>query len=100
MNTDTPETDTAKFRLGDSNHFVVHEMIARKLERERDESRKWGCIRVFQLAQERDEIRTQLRKEQRLHIQTLNERDEARETVESLTTTAFDFLAALEGGSQ
>ena len=28
------------------------------------------------------------------------ERDEARETVESLTTTAFDLLAALEGGSQ
>jgi hypothetical protein len=39
---DTPtlETDAAKFRLGDSNHFVVHETIAQKLERERDEARE------------------------------------------------------------
>jgi hypothetical protein len=36
-------------------------------------------MRVFQLAQERDEIRAQLREEQRLHAQTLNERDEARQ---------------------
>jgi len=82
MNTDTPETDGEWNRLACQDHSEFERNLAdfaRKLERERDESRKWGCIRVFQLAQERDEIRTQLRKEQRLHVQTLNERDEARQ---------------------
>ena len=53
MNTDTPETDGA----------------------ERDEARKWSAM----LADAGDEIRAQLREEQRLHVQTLNERDEARQ---------------------
>jgi hypothetical protein len=82
MNTDTPETDGEWNRLACQDHPEFERNLAdfaRKLERERDESRKWGCMRVFQLAQERDEIRTQLRKEQRLHVQTLNERDEARQ---------------------
>jgi hypothetical protein len=80
--TDTPETDGEWNRLACQDHPEFERNLAdfaRKLERERDEARKWGCMRVFQLAQERDEIRTQLRKEQRLHVQTLNERDEARE---------------------
>jgi len=38
---------------------------------------------------ERDEIRAQLREEQQLHIQTLNERDELRRTNEGLQLT-FD----------
>ena len=47
--------------------------------RERDEARKWSAM----LADACDEIRAQLREEQRLHIQTLNERDEAREALET-----------------
>ena len=79
---DTPETDGEWNRLACQDHPEFERNLgyfARKLERERDESRKWGCMRVFQLAQERDEIRAQLREEQRLHAQTLNERDEARQ---------------------
>ena len=55
MNTDTPDTDAAA-RGGPSQGY-----FARKLERERDE------------------IRAQLREEQQLHIQTLDDRDEARQ---------------------
>ena len=39
MNTDTPITDSVKFRIKDrdgepSNHYAVHEIYARKMERE------------------------------------------------------------------
>lgn len=40
----TPETDAVKFRLGDSNHFAVHEVHARRLECERDEAREWQTM--------------------------------------------------------
>ena len=69
--TDTPETDQAE-----------RESIAAYIE-------AYGPDAVFpcdgydharKLERERDEIRAQLREEQQLHVQTLNERDEARET--------------------
>jgi len=47
---------------------------AKELQAERDEARKWSST----LADAGDEIRAQLREERQLHIQTLNERDEAR----------------------
>jgi len=59
---DTPETDREWNRPTCQDHPEFERNLAdfaRKLERERDE------------------IRAQLREEQRLHIQTLNERDEA-----------------------
>ena len=37
------------------------------------------ALRIAELIRERDEAREQVREEQRLHIQTLNERDEARQ---------------------
>jgi hypothetical protein len=63
MNTDTPETDGEWNRLACQDHPEFERNLAdfaRKLERERDE------------------IRAQLREEQQLHIQTLNERDALR----------------------
>ncbi len=62
---DTPESNKAKIAFtslfaGDDAYWVPF-IVARKLERERDE------------------IRAQLREEQQLHVQTLNERDEARQ---------------------
>ena len=51
-----------------------------ELIRERDELRRWTSVNgVSQLAQERDELRAQLREEQQLHVKTLGERDEARQ---------------------
>ena len=64
MNTDTPETDGEWNRLACQDHSEFERNLAdfaRKLERERDAT----------IAQQREE--------QRLHIQTLNERDEARQ---------------------
>jgi hypothetical protein len=60
MNTDTPETDAAYKNHAWDMHDHIPLEFARKLERERDE------------------IRAQLREEQQLHIQTLNERDALR----------------------
>jgi hypothetical protein len=62
--TDTPETDGEWNRLACQDHSEFERNLAdfaRKLERERDE------------------IRAQLREEQQLHVQTLNERDDARD---------------------
>ena len=51
-----------------------------KLERKRDELREWASVNgVSSLAKDRDQFRAQLREEQQLHVQTLNERDEAQE---------------------
>ena len=72
--TPTPETDAAKFRLGDSNHFVVHETIARKIERERDEA--WERERVAIASWDEERQRT-LRECGRV-LKARRERDEAR----------------------
>jgi|688.fasta_scaffold05728_31 chromosome segregation ATPase len=90
--------------------------FARKLERERDEvleqvqqlnhqldrsqaagtiwyrrcfseDAEWNLGELTKLTEERDELRDMLQEEQRLHIQTLNERDEARE--ETIRTREF-----------
>jgi hypothetical protein len=58
------------------------------MERERDEARKWSAT----LADAGDEIRAQLREEQQLHVQTLNERDEARERVDTMFAKFVDIL--------
>jgi len=47
---------------------------AKELQAKLDEARKWSAT----LADAGDEIRAQLREEQRLHVQTLNELDDAR----------------------
>ena len=73
--TDTPETDQAE-----------RESIAAYIE-------SYGPDAVFpcdgydharKLERERDDIRAQLREEQQLHVQTLNERDEAQETIATM----------------
>jgi hypothetical protein len=43
------------------------------------EDAEWNLGELTKLTEERDELRDMLQEEQRLHIQTLNERDEARE---------------------
>ena len=93
MNTDTPETDDATLRAidieGCGEFDAVHVQVAKRLERERDRYREQADALVDRLGvtqermidaeRERDEILAQLREEQRLHVQTLNERDEARQ---------------------
>ena len=117
--TDTPETDEATLRAidieGGGEFDAVHVQVSKRLERERDGARKdadtWKAShdnqvalkamlmerpdlgdrasRIAELIRERDEIRAQLREEQQLHVQTLNERDELRRTNEGLQLT-FD----------
>jgi septal ring factor EnvC (AmiA/AmiB activator) len=97
--TDTPETDGEWNRLACQDHSEFERNLAdfaRKLERELAEARRAieGLGSVLskasaaydaiteqrdRLAQERDELRAQLQEEQQLHVQTLNERDEARD---------------------
>jgi len=89
MNTDTPETDGEWNRLACQDHPEFERNLAdfaRKLERERDEARKRADTMfaehvdiIDQALYDRDELRAQLREEQQLHIQTLGERDEARQ---------------------
>jgi len=43
------------------------------------EDAEWNLGELTKLTEERDELRDLLQEEQRLHIQTLNERDEARQ---------------------
>ena len=65
----TPESDAMEYYDAMCDPCrVVEANFARKLERERDD------------------IRAQLREEQQLHVQTLNERDEARGTCSELVT--------------
>jgi hypothetical protein len=71
---DTPETDGEWNRIACYDHPQFEQGIAelaRKLERERDEARG------------------QLREEQRLHVKTLNERDEA---IQARKDSAADWL--------
>jgi len=69
---DTPETDAEVNELKSAiTYNMVWAEFARKLERERDEARG------------------QLREEQRLHVKTLNERDEA---IQARKDSAADWL--------
>ena len=84
----TPETDAMEYcdAMCDPDR-VVEADFARKLERERNELREWASVNgVSSLAKDRDQFRARLREEQQLHVQTLNERDEARETCSELVT--------------
>ena len=117
MNTDTPETDGEWNRLACQDHSEFERNLAdfaRKLERELAEARRAieGLGSVLskasaaydaiteqrdRLTQERDELRDLLQEEQRLHIQTLNERNEARELSEkqaALLQRTCDAIAA------
>lgn len=38
--TDAPRTEKAKFRIADSDHYAVHEVVASQLERELAEARE------------------------------------------------------------
>jgi hypothetical protein len=65
----TPETDAEFPKLYDSQTEWVHAAFARRLERERDAAK------------------AQLRKEWQLHVQTLDDCDEAREQRDMLAST-------------
>lgn len=105
--TDTPTPETNALIATDQHHLEDDQFMpastywrmcdfARKLERELAEARRAieGLGSVLskasaaydaiteqrdRLAQERDELRAQLQEEQQLHVQTLNERDDARD---------------------
>jgi len=85
--TDTPETDD----LARGNHVVPTE-FAEQLERERNKARA-KIITSLEWSEALADLENNLRSELATVTQ---QRDEARETVESLTTTAFDLLASLE----
>jgi hypothetical protein len=51
-----------------------------------------GYDHARKLERERDEIRAQLREEQQLHIQTLNERDKARWRADTMFAKYVDIL--------
>lgn len=99
--TDTPETDGEWNRLACQDHSEFERNLgyfARKLERERDEAREYadklaGGLPDGMLPKDVEVLRE-------ANLGLAMELAEARETVESLTTTAFDLLAALEGGSR
>jgi hypothetical protein len=62
MNTDTPETDSEEIIItkGKPTHWVSRE-FARRLERERDELKRWTSVNgVIDLQRERDEAQEQL----------------------------------------
>jgi hypothetical protein len=79
---DTPETDAEVNELKSATTYnMVWAEFARKLERERDEARG------------------QLREEQRLHVKTLNERDDAERQRDKLAdaVNAATVLIAAKG---
>jgi hypothetical protein len=78
MNTDTPRTNESLVAIlerdGELSEKNVPEALV-KLCR----AMEWQLGELTKLTEERDELRDLLQEEQRLHIQTLNERDEARQ---------------------
>jgi chromosome segregation ATPase len=94
---DTPETDAEVNELKSATTYnMVWAEFARKLERERDEARERADTMFAKHANildearnKRDEARGQLREEQRLHVKTLNERDEA---IQARKDSAADWL--------
>jgi hypothetical protein len=90
----TPETDTNVGEWDEGKFWdhpkgrIVEADFARKLERERNEAREDLKFKEKLCA----ELTKQLRKEQQLHVQTLNERDEARKIAAELRE-ALQFVA-------
>jgi len=77
---------TCRELVTDSNAITLAQTVVR-ITQERDELREWASVNgVSSLAKDRDQFRARLREEQQLHVQTLNERDEARETCRELVT--------------
>jgi hypothetical protein len=108
MNTDTPRTNEAltailerDFELSEKNAPEVLVKLCRAMECKAEElnhqlarsqeagtiwyrrcfseDAEWNLGELTKLTDERDELRDMLQEEQRLHLQTLNERDEARQ---------------------
>jgi len=113
MNTDTPRTNEAlaailerdrelseknapevlvklcramECKVEELNHQLARSQEAATIWYRRcfSEDADWNLGELTKLTEERDELRDMLQEEQRLHIQTLNERDEAREQVQQL----------------
>jgi hypothetical protein len=93
MKTDTPETDAETWKAGDLRiGSKVCADFARKLERERDELKRWTSVNgVIDLQRERDEAREVLKitqeawvKAKAERVEALRERDEAREYADRL----------------
>jgi hypothetical protein len=55
----TPRTDAVRFRVGESDHWAVHEVYAKQLERELAEARAWSS----KLADLADDLRADLQEE-------------------------------------
>jgi len=91
----TPETDD----LARGNHVVPTE-FAEQLERKRDEWKQKYLQQNkdlgYELLDPCGTIWSECKRLQNELAAVTKQRDEARETVESLTTTAFDLLASLE----
>lgn len=80
----TPETDAVEFQIAGSNHFAVHVIYARKLERERDEAREERDIARLEC----EEISNELNDARK-------ERDELREEnarLRDITERAINYL--------
>jgi hypothetical protein len=91
----TPRTDAVRFRVGESDHWAVHEVYAKQLERELAEARAEGedqarllgmsgereaglLAEIDQLKRERDNAETDRRQAETDTIRALHERNEAR----------------------
>jgi hypothetical protein len=92
MNKDTPESNKAKIAFtslfANDDAYWIPYTVGTKLERERNEAREDLKFKEKLCA----ELTKQLRKEQQLHVQTLNERDEARKIAAELRE-ALQFVA-------
>jgi hypothetical protein len=74
------ERDEAREQVQQLNNQIARSQEAATIWYRRclGEDAEWNLGELTKLTEERDELRDMLQEEQRLHIQTLNERDEAR----------------------
>jgi chromosome segregation ATPase len=103
----TPRTDAVRFRVGESDHWAVHEVYAKQLERELAEARAEGedqarllgmsgereaglLAEIDQLKRERDNAETDRRQAETDTIRALHERNEARGQRDRLATVLRD----------
>jgi len=73
-------------KVEELNHQIARSQAAGTIWYRRclGEDAEWNLGELTKMTDERDELRDLLQEEQRLHIQTLNERDEAREYADKL----------------
>ena len=91
--TNTPETATLASMQRTHQEWQAH---GERLERERDDAKfdaddesRWAMSYKTQ----RDAAHRTLREEQRLHVQTLNERDELREALSACMEDSIELLS-------